>query len=72
MLAPEATVEVPLAEIARREPSKVSAMPTGLLNNLSQEDILDLLAYLQAMGKADAPSFKKEQPKQAAAQPPQP
>lgn len=59
MLAPEVTVEVPVAEIARREASKVSPMPTGLLDNLSQEDILDLLAYLQGMGKADAPNFKK-------------
>lgn len=59
MLAPEATVEVPVGEIARREPSKVSAMPTGLLDQLSQEDILDLLAYLQAMGKKDAANFKK-------------
>ena len=59
MLAPEVTVEVPLNEIARREPSKVSAMPSGLLNNLTQEEILDLLAYIEAMGKAKADNFKK-------------
>lgn len=59
MLAPEVTVEVPLSEIARREPSKVSAMPSGLLNNLTQEEILDLLAYIEAMGKAKADNFKK-------------
>ena len=59
MLAPEVTVEVPLSEIARREPSKVSAMPTGLLNNLKQEEVLDLLAYIEAMGKAKADNFKK-------------
>lgn len=58
MLTPEVTVEVPTAEIARREPSKVSAMPSGLLDSLSREDILDLLAYLQAMGQAGAPNFK--------------
>ena len=59
MLAPEVTVEVPISEIARREPSKVSAMPTGLLNQLTQEEILDLLAYIEAMGKEKADNFKK-------------
>lgn len=59
MLAPEVTVEVPISEIARREPSKVSAMPTGLLNQLTQEEILDLLAYIETMGKAKAANFQK-------------
>jgi putative heme-binding domain-containing protein len=60
MLAPEVTVAVPIAEIARREPSKISPMPTGLLNNMSKEEILDLLAYLESMGKATAANFKSE------------
>lgn len=59
MLASEVTVEIPLSEIAHREPSKVSAMPTGLLNQFTREEILDMLAYLEAMGRADAPNFKK-------------
>jgi putative heme-binding domain-containing protein len=59
MLAPEVTVEVPISEIARREPSKVSAMPTGLLNNLTQDEILDLLAYVETMGKRKAANFKQ-------------
>src|SRR6185295_2728832 len=50
MLAPEVTVEIPIADIAKREPSKISAMPTGLLNNLDQDEILDLIAYLEASG----------------------
>lgn len=58
MLAPEATVEIPLSEIAKREPSKISPMPTGLLNNLTKEEILDLLAYLESAGKAGAANFK--------------
>ncbi len=58
MLASEVTVEIPLSEIAHREPSKVSAMPTGLLNQFTREEILDLLAYMEAMGKANAPNFK--------------
>jgi putative heme-binding domain-containing protein len=59
MLAPEVTVEVPVSEIAKREPSKLSPMPTGLLNNLERDEILDLLAYLEASGKAGAANFKK-------------
>ena len=59
MLAPEATVEVPLADIASRQPSKVSAMPTGLLNQLTAEEILDLLAYIEAGGKEKAANFAR-------------
>lgn len=58
MLIPEMTIEVPVTEIAQRAPSKISAMPTGLVNGLSEEEILDLLAYLQAGGKKDAANFK--------------
>ncbi len=59
MLAPETTVEVRLKDIARREPSKVSPMPTGLLNQLSRDEILDLLAYIESAGNANAANFKK-------------
>jgi putative heme-binding domain-containing protein len=62
MLAPEVTVEIPTADIAKREISKISPMPTGLLNNLDQEEILDLLAYLEASGKAGAANFKGDSP----------
>jgi putative heme-binding domain-containing protein len=60
MLAPEVTIEVPVAEIAQRVPSKISAMPTGLVNGLSEQEILDLLAYLQAGGQKDAANFKSK------------
>ena len=59
MLAPELTIEVPIAEIAKRELSKVSPMPNGLLNNLTKEEILDLMAYLESAGKSGAANFKK-------------
>jgi len=58
MLAPETTVEVLKSEIARREPSKVSPMPIGLLNNLTKEEILDLLAYIESAGKPTAANFR--------------
>ena len=60
MLAPETTVEVRVADIAKREGSKVSPMPTGVLNNFTKEEILDLIAYLEAMGKSGAANFKSD------------
>ncbi len=40
-------------------PSPVSIMPSGILNTLDNEQILDLLAYLLATGKADHPAFQQ-------------
>ena len=34
-------------------------MPSGILNTLDNEQILDLLAYLLATGKADHPAFQQ-------------
>jgi len=55
-LAPE-TVTVRKSDIESREFSKTSPMPAGLLNTFSQEEILDLLAYLEALGDAQHPNF---------------
>ncbi len=59
MLAPETTVEIRLADVARRDLSKVSPMPTRLLNQLTREEILDPLAYLESAGNKYAANFKK-------------
>jgi putative heme-binding domain-containing protein len=56
-LAPE-RVEIRKADIVSRSPSKVSPMPEGLANQLSKNEILDLLAYIEAMGKEKAANFK--------------
>ncbi len=45
-----ATRALAKTEIARRESSPVSPMPAGLLNILSENQILDLLAYLESGG----------------------
>lgn len=45
-------------EIEGSRPSPVSIMPTGILNSLDKEQILDLLAYLLANGKADHAAFQ--------------
>ena len=39
------------AEIASQRVSDVSPMPAGLLNTLAREEILDLLAWMEATGK---------------------
>ena len=63
-LAPE-RVEIRKADIASRTPSKVSPMPEGLVSQMTKNDILDMLAYIEAMGKEKAANFKPG--KQAAA-----
>ncbi|MEQ1861284.1 MAG: heme-binding protein [Chthoniobacteraceae bacterium] len=54
--------EVPVREIARREHSPNSPMPAGLINTLSKEDILDLVAYLEAGGMATHANYQKQSP----------
>jgi hypothetical protein len=43
------TVEVGKAMIKQRTISEISPMPTGLLNSLKAEQILDLLAWFETM-----------------------
>jgi putative heme-binding domain-containing protein len=52
-------IEVPKPRIQKRELSNISPMPNGLLNVLSREQILDLLAYLESGGKSDHSAFRK-------------
>jgi hypothetical protein len=46
--------EVLKRQIESRAVSKLSQMPEGLLNVLSKDEILDLVAYLESDGKPDA------------------
>jgi hypothetical protein len=41
------------------EPSKVSPMPTGLLNVLTKDEILDLVAYVLAGGNPHHETFRR-------------
>ncbi len=43
-----AAIEIPRDRIESMKPSNLSTMPTGLLNTLSREQILDLLAYIRS------------------------
>jgi len=54
----EATIELSVERIENRIPSSTSAMPEGLVNVLTQEEVLDLIAYLRAGGDSDDEAFK--------------
>jgi putative heme-binding domain-containing protein len=51
-------IEVAAANVRERRASEVSPMPAGLLNGLRAEQILDLLAYLEAAGDAKHRNFQ--------------
>ena len=50
---------VSLADVKLRDLSKISLMPAGLLNTFNEDEILDLLAYLESMGDEKHPNFSK-------------
>ncbi len=55
----ETTVKVRRSTIVESYPSTVSPMPEGLLDTLSKDEILDLVAYLIAGGNSNDALFKK-------------
>ena len=56
-LAKTAPVVLDRADIEEHAKSPTSIMPKGLLDKLTSEEILDLLAYIAARGDARAPLF---------------
>ena len=54
----EKLIEVAVTNIRERRLSEVSPMPSGLLNGLRLEQILDLLAYLEAAGDPKHRNFQ--------------
>jgi hypothetical protein len=56
-LEPAHVVKIEHGEIVSRNSSLLSPMPSGLLNTLTKDEILDLLAYLIADG--DESRFRK-------------
>ena len=57
MLNPGETTKVERKDIKSIETSKVSPMPTGLLNPLAEDEIMDLIAYVLSGGKGDNKMF---------------
>lgn len=52
-------VEIQRSDIDVLRPAPVSLMPTGLLDSLNQEEVLDLLAYLLSRGNPNDAMFRK-------------
>jgi putative heme-binding domain-containing protein len=55
--APDATAQVPVADVVSRAEYAVSPMPPGLVNMLGQDELLDLLAYLLSGGNPKDKAF---------------
>ena len=51
--------EIAKGEVEEVAPSKVSLMPTGLLDKLNRDEVLDLLAYLLSRGNPNDQIFQK-------------
>ena len=60
MMSPQTTIDVNKAEVKSEEPSPVSPMPAGLLNQLTRDEILELLAFLESGGDPGAPVYRKK------------
>ncbi len=59
MLSPGHNTNVHRKTIASTAPSPTSMMPAGLLKTLSDEEVLDLMAYLLSRGDRNAAFFKR-------------
>ena len=59
LLAPDDQVTVNRHRIESIRPSPISPMPTGLLNTLSQDEALDLIAFLLSGGDKNHKMFRK-------------
>ena len=57
-LAKAEPVVLKKSEIEEREKAKTSIMPKGLLDKLSRDEILDLIAYIAARGDEHSPLFE--------------
>ncbi len=51
MLEPGNFTRIVVNQIEAMKPSKVSMMPTGLLDSMTEDDIKDLLAYMRSVGQ---------------------
>jgi putative heme-binding domain-containing protein len=52
-------VEILKADVASRRASKISPMPDGLVNSLTENEIWDLIAYMESGGKRSNAAFAK-------------
>jgi putative heme-binding domain-containing protein len=57
MQDPNATITIKRGDIESMEPSDTSMMPSGLLNTLHEDELLDLMAFLLSRGDPKSPYF---------------
>lgn len=57
MLDPDGLAMVDRKKVESMEPSKVSMMPAGLIDTFTQEEVLDLIAYLLSRGERNNKMF---------------
>ena len=60
MLNPGKLTTILRGEVEEMFTSKTSMMPNGLLNNLTKEEIRDLIAYLRSGGDPKSDTFAAE------------
>ena len=58
-LMPNELTPVPVGDVKERKVWNVSMMPPGLINSLNEEELKDLVAYLQSGGNPNDKTFKK-------------
>jgi putative heme-binding domain-containing protein len=51
--------DVKKSDVTKKELAKLSPMPEGLINVLSKDEILDLIAYMMAAGRETSPLFQR-------------
>ena len=57
--APDILTTLDAGQVQQRQPFNISMMPPGLINALNQEELLDLIAYLQSAGNHKDKAFQK-------------
>ena len=60
LLALPSTVEIAAADIVSEESSPISAMPAGLLSEFTKDEVVELIAFLEAGGDRNAAVYKKK------------
>lgn len=60
MLDPNKQAGVNRKQVASIDPSPISMMPTGLVDTLNRDEVLDLVAYLLSRGDRTNAMFRKK------------
>ena len=59
MLTPHITIEIAEADVKSEQPSPISPMPAGLINEFTKEQVIELIAFLDSGGNRNASVYQK-------------